>query len=259
MNGETKVCKHCGRPIDQSRGEYAVYCSPVCREKARYERRRPDMLEKYRLGAKNKVPLNPPAICIDCANVIPNARSRGRKRCDACAKRYQHYCYQLKKGPLAPLPTCTQCGVDLPKGKHKYCSEVCAAETKRKNTVKRLDAESRARKIIPSTFDALTPGARGAVSELIASAYFMAKGCHVFRSLSPHCPYDIVVEENGVLLRCEVKSAVRNLNGTLSPSSLKGISWSEIDLLALVAQDDEVQVKEKSEFKQMDTYSLRAA
>lgn len=52
--------------------------------------------------------------------------------------------------------------------------------------------------------------ARGAASEMVACAYFMAHGYHVFRAVAASCPVDLIVQKPGeALVRVEVKSASR--------------------------------------------------
>lgn len=65
-------------------------------------------------------------------------------------------------------------------------------------------------------------GARGAASEMIACAYLIGQGFHVFRAVAPSCPVDLVawrVGEQPILV--EVKTASRPPN---APGSL-GFAW----------------------------------
>ena len=48
---------------------------------------------------------------------------------------------------------------------------------------------------------------RGAISELIACAWFLAQGYDVFRNVSPHGDADIVVRKDGRTIPVDIKSA----------------------------------------------------
>jgi hypothetical protein len=52
----------------------------------------------------------------------------------------------------------------------------------------------------------LSPGTRGAVSELRVAADLMERGYEVFRALSPSCSCDIAVLKDGRLLRIECRT-----------------------------------------------------
>lgn len=54
----------------------------------------------------------------------------------------------------------------------------------------------------------------GTLSELVISADLLARGYHVFRAVSPACPFDLVIYKNGRLQRVEVKT--RNTERELS-------------------------------------------
>ena len=58
-------------------------------------------------------------------------------------------------------------------------------------------------------------GTKGAYNELIAATDLMKCGYHVFRSLSPSCPFDLVVFSGRKSLHVEVRTAQRYtcLNG----------------------------------------------
>lgn len=52
-------------------------------------------------------------------------------------------------------------------------------------------------------------GTKGAISEYLAVADLLRRGHYVFRSVSPNCPWDLVVSTpSGRLVRVEVKSGV---------------------------------------------------
>ncbi len=58
-------------------------------------------------------------------------------------------------------------------------------------------------------------GTVGAISELIVSADLMKKGFHVFRALSPACPFDLYAMRNHKTFDIEVRTTTRNLNGEI--------------------------------------------
>lgn len=88
--------------------------------------------------------------------------------------------------------------------------------------------------------------ARGAASELIASAHLMELGYHVFRSLSASCPCDLIAYKGGELLRVEVKSASIMAGKTYNPSFPRP-SNDEWDLLVVVSDDRRVVVLPRRE------------
>lgn len=78
--------------------------------------------------------------------------------------------------------------------------------------------------------------ARGAASELIASAHLMAQGYHVFRALASSCPCDLVAYRTGETpLRVEVKSVMTPPAGTKNSSSFSTPANHEWDILILVS------------------------
>jgi len=130
------------------------------------------------------------------------------------------------------VSTCLQCGSPVPPIKNKptairkYCSLAC---TRASELQKRYGPD----------YKFLTRTVRGAVSELIVCADLLARGYEVFRAQSPTCSCDLVVQANGRLFRIEVRSATRNLNGTLA------YTWSvhdqsRSDILAAVEPDGRI-------------------
>lgn len=74
--------------------------------------------------------------------------------------------------------------------------------------------------------------ARGAASELLASAHLMAQGYHVFRALAASCPCDLIAwRADEPALRVEVKT------GNPVRSTLPAPSNDEWDLLLVVHSD----------------------
>ena len=67
----------------------------------------------------------------------------------------------------------------------------------------------------------------GTISELRVAADLLAKGYHVFRSLSPNCPCDLVAMYNGLVMRLEVRTTRESLDG--KPFVNKGRPRPEVD------------------------------
>jgi PD-(D/E)XK endonuclease len=74
---------------------------------------------------------------------------------------------------------------------------------------------------------------RGAASELRACASLLEAGYHVFRSLSPACPFDLVAQKDGKFLRVEVKSLGFNPHGFATFAAPRNREW---DLLMVVGE-----------------------
>ncbi len=72
----------------------------------------------------------------------------------------------------------------------------------------------------------------GAAAELLVCSDLLRLGYHVFRSVSPTCPTDLVVIKNGIVLKVEVKSAkIGKTTGKLYHG--KG-DRNDFDVMALV-------------------------
>jgi hypothetical protein len=98
--------------------------------------------------------------------------------------------------------------------------------------------------------------AKGAASELIAVAYFLRQGYYVYRSESPHAPFDLMIYKDGVSQRVEVKSVPVRLSPDgkdrwVTVSYPRNDEW---DLLAFVVDESCVRVygKEDHETLQSD-------
>lgn len=59
----------------------------------------------------------------------------------------------------------------------------------------------------PVDYTKVTTGSVGAAGELLVASDLLMKGFHVFRSLSPSCPCDLAILQDGTLLRIEVTTA----------------------------------------------------
>lgn len=122
-------------------------------------------------------------------------------------------------------PKCHTCGKPLVAkyGRgwpRKYCSRNC--RTRAYTQWKRLPFAS---------------GTVGTIGELLVSADLLVKGFAVFRALSPNCPCDLAVLEQGQLLRVEVTKGTRARSGKLiySPHDSK-----RFDLMAVWCENGQI-------------------
>lgn len=108
-------------------------------------------------------------------------------------------------------------------------------------------------------------GHKGAACELLASAHLLSKGAQVFRSVSPHSPFDLVAYRNGTLYRVEVKAinhgGICRIDGTkgYSPPEPSMPTNDEWDLLVCVGYDDRCFAFEKAASRLAIRNSLRKA
>ncbi len=95
-------------------------------------------------------------------------------------------------------PLCPTCSTPLSPARLRrhaiYCSSRCAksAETRR-HSHERVSYNT-------------STGSTGALSEMLVCAEMLRRGYHVFRSISPSCPCDLILMRDGRLIRAEVKS-----------------------------------------------------
>jgi hypothetical protein len=124
------------------------------------------------------------------------------------------------KTPIPPR-NCTVCGlVFSPYRSHqKRCSLECTKVEGAKGIVKSWG---------------ISCGSLGALAELLASVDLMKRGYEVFRALSPACSCDLIAMKAGVILRVEVRSARRKIDGAVRypTKNIKG------DQIAAVTHDD---------------------
>lgn len=78
---------------------------------------------------------------------------------------------------------------------------------------------------------------RGAVAELLVAANLMAEGFEVFRALSAACSCDLAVLCNGRLVRVEVRTGARRLDGTL-PVPYRKADRGRSDVIAVYVRND---------------------
>ena len=101
--------------------------------------------------------------------------------------------------------------------RQRFCSAKCrtSAERERYQLTSGLD---------------VSRGTVGAISELAVSIDLLTKGYEVFRALSPSCSCDLLAMKDGEIVRVEVRSGWRNVDGEFGCAEPK----SEYDLLAIV-------------------------
>jgi hypothetical protein len=88
---------------------------------------------------------------------------------------------------------CGECNLPyIGNGQQKYCSDMCRSKQSRNKAF--IDNEE------------VTRSTRGAVTELLVAAKLMTKGWHVFRSISQHCPCDLVAVKGTDCLMLEVRT-----------------------------------------------------
>lgn len=85
-----------------------------------------------------------------------------------------------------------------------YCNPSC------RPSIIRMEAQKARAKL------GINAGNTGALSELLTAADLIKKGCHVFRSVSPAAPCDMIILKDGKLRRVEVTTGQRLANNELS-------------------------------------------
>lgn len=99
---------------------------------------------------------------------------------------------------------------------NKYCSEEC----------RQINIDSRK----TDHYD-LSPGTIGAINELKVCVDLMIKGFNVFRCMSPNSPHDLIISKDKELLKVEVTTGTRYINGNIQHSPK---NHHDFDVLAIV-------------------------
>lgn len=120
---------------------------------------------------------------------------------------------------------CRTCGLILSARKNRRRARYCSQECRTKHLALRYRANN------PEP--TISSGTRGAISELVVCADLMSRGFEVFRALSPHTSCDLAVLLGGRLVRVEVRTGTRGLDGTLHYPT-KGSDKGRQDLWAIV-------------------------
>lgn len=120
---------------------------------------------------------------------------------------------------------CVQCGKPCKAGRIRFCSKKCTFDN-------RTSERAVGRKYGPE----LTRGTIGAISELRAATNLMEMGFHVFRSLSPQSPCDLIAMKDGKMIRVEVRTGSEyKFTGNVSFAGI--IDPAKHDILAIVLPD----------------------
>ena len=126
---------------------------------------------------------------------------------------------------------CPECGKGFrpSDARRRYCSRECAAAADRRKWQRHTPKLG------------IAPNSVGAVSELLAAADLLARGYHVFRSLSPSSACDLVAinPNGGAIIRLEVRTGARTKMGDVRfPRKREDVGRS--DHYAVVVQGEDV-------------------
>lgn len=83
-----------------------------------------------------------------------------------------------------------------------------------------------------------TSGTTGAISELRVAVDLMARGYHIFRAESPHCPCDLVAFRDSQMFKIEVRTIRRNSSGTIPQSAYRESEGGVVNCFAFIFKDD---------------------
>lgn len=110
----------------------------------------------------------------------------------------------------------------------RFCSVGCARENYRAKA--RLAASTLFDQ--PVRNEAIHTSSKGAAHELAVCADLLMRGYHVFRSVSPGCPCDLITMRDGILTRIEVKTLTPNFDLVTFVRSLR--KNHQFDVVAIV-------------------------
>lgn len=137
--------------------------------------------------------------------------------------------HSLSRVPRSPkiftpqLKKCLVCRNEIPIGRTKYCSELCAAEG--------IKLKFRNNNPQASAWEVASPSVVGAIGEMTVCSDLLLKGYEVFRSVAPTCSCDLIALKDSKSLRIEVKVGHRMASGGLKKLKTK----PELhDILAIV-------------------------
>lgn len=165
--------------------------------------------------------------CLFCGRAFrPHRPSTPSKFCGVhCANRHRRG-EGLHRDPV----TCTGCGKEfVPTGRVwrscKFCSDTCRGRYQRGISPDHPSVN-------------LSSGTLGALNEMVATCDLLRRGFHVFRSISPSCPCDLIAMVDGRCWRVEVTSGCIRADGTLYyvPHDLE-----KSDVIAAVLPDNQVR------------------
>ncbi len=116
---------------------------------------------------------------------------------------------------------CQKCGrVFMGRKNKRFCNQICTNKMKAERYYANISTSS-----------------KGAMGEISVCYDLLGKGHHVFRSISPNCPCDLMAIINNRKIRVEVTTGVMNNSGSINfPAKLV----SNFDLLAIVVYPDKI-------------------
>lgn len=97
------------------------------------------------------------------------------------------------------MNVCATCGEEVRRRRSnaRYCSSQCKKDAHREDLIRIAGSN-------------LSNGSTGAIGELQACVDLLLRGFHVFRSVSPACPSDLVALRHGRLYLIEVRAGSVN-------------------------------------------------
>lgn len=146
--------------------------------------------------------------CVQCKTQIERKSWHHRlKYCPTCRKAKAKKPY-ISTAIHPPTTNCAVCGDALTPAKAKARAKVCSVKCRGQRDYTRFREVN---KYFP-----ISPGTRGAVSELQVASDLMLKGFNVFRALSSNASCDLAIVRKDKLLRIEVRTGYRTPAGSLS-------------------------------------------
>ena len=143
---------------------------------------------------------------------------------------------------------CAICGKEFKTNRtqRKYCSRRCSNKA---HYEQQHASEPKWRRLLSS-------GTTGAVHEIEVAADLLKREYHVFRSMSPSCPCDLICMKDDVSFRVEVTTGNRSKSGNIShPKIYVPKTW---DILAIVVNDEIIYVPELATISQDSTPSTNS-
>jgi Holliday junction resolvase-like predicted endonuclease len=131
----------------------------------------------------------------------------------------------VKYKPKQPIKKiCPVCGCEFetPRESHMVCSEDC----RKKRMYLRCYGQRFKLNLPASTI--------GTISEMMVCQDLLKSGYYVFRSISPNSPFDIIASKNGSLIKIEVRTAAKRIDGSWGVNKKTGHENDMYDTIAAV-------------------------
>ena len=134
----------------------------------------------------------------------------------------------MTNGFLRLTKVCECCSVTFKTNRdsQKYCSALCRSEIWNKKNCTQTE------------FNGIPPSTVGAINELRAATYFLAKGFEVFRALSPACSCDLAILKDDNLLRIEVRTGYTRADGKITTNRKH-----RADILVIISGDGVIHLE----------------